>query len=49
MLRERVIVRKENVTEWLRVEAQLRRERAEIDTDDSPPGGVCGALDGQFP
>ena len=31
VLRERVIVRKENVTEWLRVEADLRRERLEVD------------------
>lgn len=31
VLRERVIIRKENVTEWLRVEADLRRERLDID------------------
>ena len=31
VLRERVIIRKENVTDWLRVEADLRRERLDID------------------
>jgi uncharacterized protein (TIGR02271 family) len=31
VLRERVIIRKENVTEWLRIEADLRRERLDID------------------
>lgn len=40
ILRERVIVRKENVTEWQRVEAELRRERLSIDTSDAPPDGV---------
>jgi len=36
VLRERVIIRKENVTEWQRVQAELRRERVELERDDSP-------------
>jgi len=31
VLRERVIVRKERVTEWQRVEAERRRERIELE------------------
>jgi uncharacterized protein (TIGR02271 family) len=40
VLRERVIVRKVEVTESERVEAELRRERVAFDTDDAPPGSV---------
>jgi uncharacterized protein (TIGR02271 family) len=40
VLRERVIVRKENVTEWQRVEADLRRERFDVDARDAPEGSV---------
>jgi len=40
VLRERVIVRKEHVIEWQTVEAELRRERIELDTDDAPEGSV---------
>jgi len=35
VLRERVVIRKENVTEWQRVQAELRRERVEFERDDS--------------
>jgi stress response protein YsnF len=34
VLRERVIIRKENVTELQRVQAELRRERVELERDD---------------
>ena len=34
VLRERVIIRKEEVTEWETVEADLRRERVRFETDD---------------
>jgi uncharacterized protein (TIGR02271 family) len=40
VLRERVIIRKEDVTEWQTVEADLRRERVRFDTDDVPEGSV---------
>jgi uncharacterized protein (TIGR02271 family) len=40
VLRERVIVRKELVTEWETVEAELRRERVSVDGDDVPEGRV---------
>jgi uncharacterized protein (TIGR02271 family) len=40
VLRERVIIRKEEVTEWERVEAELRREWVQFETDDAPPGCV---------
>jgi uncharacterized protein (TIGR02271 family) len=40
VLRERVIVRKVEVTETERVEAELRRERVSFETDDAPPGSV---------
>jgi uncharacterized protein (TIGR02271 family) len=33
-LRERVIIRKEEVTDWQTVEADLRRERVHFDSDD---------------
>ena len=36
VLRERVIVRKESVTEWETVEAELRRERVTFDNLDQP-------------
>lgn len=42
VLRERVIVRKENVTEWQKVETELRRERVEFDTSDAPGNAVAG-------
>lgn len=45
VLRERVIVRKENVTEWQRVDAELRRERFEIDARDVPSGAVRKSAD----
>jgi uncharacterized protein (TIGR02271 family) len=35
VLRERVIIRKENVTEHQRVQAELKRERVELDRDDA--------------
>jgi uncharacterized protein (TIGR02271 family) len=35
VLRERVIIRKEDVTEWQTVEAELRRERVAFETDDA--------------
>lgn len=35
VLRERFVIRKENVTEWQRVQAELRRERVELERDDS--------------
>jgi uncharacterized protein (TIGR02271 family) len=38
VLRERVIVRKELVTEWETVEAELRRERVSIEGEDVPEG-----------
>ena len=34
VLRERVIVRKEEVTEWQTVEAELRSERATLDHEE---------------
>ena len=40
VLRERVIIRKEAVTEWETVEAELRREHISIDTDGLPEGSV---------
>jgi uncharacterized protein (TIGR02271 family) len=45
ILRERVIVRKENVTEWQRVEAELRREHVEIDGRDAPEESVRKTAD----
>jgi uncharacterized protein (TIGR02271 family) len=35
VLRERVIVRKEEVTDWQTVEAELRQERVSFETDDA--------------
>jgi uncharacterized protein (TIGR02271 family) len=35
VVRERIVVRKERVTEIQTVEADLRRERVELDVDDS--------------
>jgi len=40
VLRERVIIRKESITEWETVEAELLRERVTFDTDDVPQGSV---------
>ena len=40
VLRERVIIRKEEVTEWQRVEAELRRERVRVESGAAPPGSV---------
>ncbi len=40
VLRERVIIRKESVTEFETVEAELRREHISIDTGDVPEGTV---------
>jgi stress response protein YsnF len=40
VLRERVIIRKETVTDWQTVEAELRREHVSFDTDDLPAGSV---------
>ena len=34
VLRERVVIRKDQITEWQTVEATLRRERVEVDVDD---------------
>jgi uncharacterized protein (TIGR02271 family) len=38
VLRERVIIRKETVTEWETVEAELRREHVTFDADDAHEG-----------
>lgn len=46
ILRERVIVRKENVTEWERIEAELKRERFAVDASDAPEGSVRRRTDG---
>lgn len=40
VLRERVIIHKEAVTEWETVEADLRREHISIETDGLPEGSV---------
>jgi uncharacterized protein (TIGR02271 family) len=40
VLRERVIIRKESVTDWETVEAELRREHISFDTDDLPEGSI---------
>jgi uncharacterized protein (TIGR02271 family) len=40
VLRERVIIRKETVTDWQTVEAELRREHVSFETDDLPAGSV---------
>ena len=45
VLRERVIIRRESVTEWETVEAELRRETIGVDADDAPPGSVEVAHD----
>jgi uncharacterized protein (TIGR02271 family) len=37
VLRERVIIRKERVTEWQTVEAERRRERVELELRDADP------------
>jgi len=44
VLRERVIIRKEHVTEWQRVEAELRHERVRFETDEVPSGSVRGDI-----
>ena len=36
VLRERVIIRKENITELQRVQAELKRERVELERADAP-------------
>jgi len=46
VLRERVIIRKETVTDWQTVEAELRREHVSFDTDDLPAGSVEETDDG---
>ena len=40
VLRERVIIRKDTVTDWETVEAELRREHISFDTDDLPQGSI---------
>ena len=40
VLRERVIIRKETLTEWETVEAELRREQISLDTSDLPEDSV---------
>lgn len=40
VLRERVIIRKDTVTDMQTVEAELRREHISFDTDDVPEGSV---------
>lgn len=49
VLRERVVIRKEHVTEWQQVDVELRRERVSIDTDDVPTGSVRDDLDDARP
>jgi uncharacterized protein (TIGR02271 family) len=39
VVRERIVIRKESVVEHERVEAELRRERIEIEDDRSDDGG----------
>lgn len=46
VLRERIVIRKETVTEWETVEAELRRETLRVDADDVPPGSVDASGDG---
>ena len=45
VLRERVIIRKDSITEWETVEAELRREHVTFDDDDLPEGSVREARD----
>ena len=40
ILRERVIIRKNTVTDWETVKAELRREHISIDTSDLPEGSI---------
>jgi uncharacterized protein (TIGR02271 family) len=40
VLRERVIIRKDTVTDWETVEAELRREHIRLDADDLPKGSI---------
>ena len=40
VLHERVIIRKETVTDWETVEAELRREHLDFDTTGAPDGSV---------
>jgi uncharacterized protein (TIGR02271 family) len=40
VLRERVIIRKEHVTDWETVETELRREHIAFETDDAPEGSL---------
>jgi uncharacterized protein (TIGR02271 family) len=40
VLRERVVIRKESVTDWETVEAELRREHISFETDDLSEGSV---------
>ncbi len=44
MVRERVIIRKRRVTEEHRVEADLRRERLEVESDASVADRVSPGL-----
>ena len=43
VLRERVLIRKDTVTDWQTVEAELRREHISFDTDDLPEGSFEAA------
>jgi uncharacterized protein (TIGR02271 family) len=47
VLRERVIIRKDIVTDWETVEAELRREHISFDTDDLPQGSIKASQDTQ--
>jgi uncharacterized protein (TIGR02271 family) len=49
ILRERIIVRKETVTDWETVEAELRREHISFDADDLPEGSVEATGDTRLP
>ena len=42
VVRERVIIGKEHVTEWQTVEAEIRREHVAFQTDDVAAGSVHG-------
>jgi len=42
VLRERVIIKKDEVTDWQTVEADLRKERLRVDTDDTPESRANG-------
>jgi uncharacterized protein (TIGR02271 family) len=40
VLRERIVIRRETVTDWETVEAELRRETISIDAEEVPPDSV---------